>query len=30
MDKSTLLTVTDAILDAVNTHGRIIRNNINK
>ena len=23
MDKSTLLTVTDAILDAVNTHGRL-------
>lgn len=23
MDKSTLLTVTDAILDAINTHGRI-------
>lgn len=24
MDKSTLLTVTDALLNAVNTHGRLI------
>jgi hypothetical protein len=23
MDKSTLLTVTDAVLDAINTHGRL-------